>query len=258
MRHSHSSGKSGQTIVETVVGILFMIPIVLFLLDIGVLVLANTSNDNLAKSVARAAASAIDTSSSQGSAPAGYTAALNAADRFNESAIISKTGSSFVTGYCWNGLGTEDKQGTSWPNAVPAPNIGDVGVVTAMTVHLPVPFPFLPNSVDFQAKAVEPVVSIAAGASELAGGGAGNGGSPQPNVGGGGPRGGPAPAGGGLGAGGGGMGGIGGGMGGIGGGGLGAGGGGGGGDSHGLGGGGGPGGSTIPSGGGGGGGDRRD
>lgn len=167
-----------------------MIPIVLFLLDIAVLVMVNTANDNLAKSVARAAASAKDTSSGEGSSATGYSAAIAAASQYAESPIISKpAGGSFLTAYSWNGLGTEDKQGTAWPASVPAPNIGDVGVVTSMTVHLPVPFPFLPNTIDFQAKAVEPVVSIAAGANAvpsgsggptgnqpIGGGGIGNGG----------------------------------------------------------------------------------
>lgn len=184
MRDQDNVRSSGQSIIETVVGITFLIPIVLFLLDIGVLVLANTTNDNMAKTIARAAASARDSSSSEGSGPAAYSAALAAANKFSESAIITKPAAgSFVTGYCWNGLGNEDKQGSSWPNTIPTPNIGDVGIVTSMTVHLPVPFPFLPSTVDFQAKAVEPVVSIIAGADLAAGGGGSNGSGPPPGAG---------------------------------------------------------------------------
>ncbi len=154
---------SGQSIIETVVGIIFMIPIVLFLLDIAVLVMANTANDNLAKSAARAAASAKDTSTNAGTSKAAFSAANTAANSFAESAIITKTSGDFLTGFCWNAVGGLDNQG--WPGDAPA--MGNVGVVTSMTVKLPVPFPFLPSTVDFQAKAVEPVVSVVAGA-ELA------------------------------------------------------------------------------------------
>lgn len=155
---------SGQSIVETVVGIIFLIPIALFLLDIAVLVLSNTANDHLAISAARAAASGKDLSSGLGSATAGFTSAQIVSDRFASSAIINKpANSSFLTGYCWNGYGTPDVQGTVWPGNVPKPSAGSVGVITTMTVTLPVPFPLVPNSFDFQAMAVEPIVSIASG-----------------------------------------------------------------------------------------------
>lgn len=157
----------GQSIIETVVGIIFLIPIVLFLLDIAVLVMANTANDNLAKSVCRAAASAKDTGSNLGTPDAGYNAAVAAASTFATSDIIKPGGGSFVTGYCWNGLGNNNTQG-AWPNSIPKPEVGNVGVVTTMTVKVPVPLPLLPNQIDFVAKAVEPVVSIPAGADEFA------------------------------------------------------------------------------------------
>lgn len=168
---------SAQSIVETVVGIIFLVPIVLFLLDIAVLVMANTANDNLAKTVARAAASAKDVSTSEGTAAAGFSAATAAANTFAESGIIGKSSSgSFLTGYSWNGTGSPDSQGAAWPGSLPTPNIGDVGVVTSMKVSLPVPFPFLPSQIDFQAKAVEPIVSIAAGGAFDTGLGGGSGG----------------------------------------------------------------------------------
>lgn len=168
MERRNTRSSSAQSIVETVVGIIFLIPIVLFLLDIAVLVMASTANDNLAKSVARAAASAKDTGSGLGTAPAGYNAATAAAGTFASSDLIKPSSGSFLVGYCWNGMGTGDTQGTSWPSSVPQPNVGNVGVVTKMSVKVPVPFPFLPDSIDFQAKAVEPVVSIPAGADVLA------------------------------------------------------------------------------------------
>ncbi len=177
-KFKRSSGQSGQTIIETVVGIIFLIPIVLFLFDISVLVLANTANDNLAKTVARAAASAIDAASKEGTAQAAYSAAENAASRFAASALISKTDSgSFLTGFNWNGTGSQDNQGSSWKGE--NPEIGDVGVVTSIRVTVPVPFPFLPKSVDFDARAVEPIVSIAANTAPTIKPGPGSGGGQQ-------------------------------------------------------------------------------
>lgn len=157
------SRRSGQSIVETVVGIMFLIPIVLFLLDIAVLVMTNTANDNLAKSVARAAASARNAETEEGDEDAAYSAAETTANTMAESSIINKpSGGSFLTAFCWNEDGSPSTKG-AWPGSTPPPSEGNVAVVTTMTVRVPVPFPFLPNTIDFQAKAVEPVVSVAAG-----------------------------------------------------------------------------------------------
>lgn len=157
--------KRGQSIIETVVGIMFLVPIALFLLDIGVVVLGHTANDNLAKTVARAAASAKDTTYDEGTSAAGFSAAQAAAGSFAESAIITKpNGGSFLTAYCWNGVGNPQSEGLSWPGSMPQPGTGNVSVMTTMTVKMPVPFPFLPTQLDFQAAATEPIVSIVAGA----------------------------------------------------------------------------------------------
>lgn len=158
MPKSGQRKRLGQSIIETVVGIIFLIPIVLFLFDVAVLVLSNTANDNLAKSAARAAASATD-ASGKGNGNDAKTAASNIADNFATSPIIQKSGDSFVTGFEWNGgSGNDVKSGEA---ITPAPSDGQVAVITTMKVVLPVPFPFLPASQDFKAKAVEPIVSIA-------------------------------------------------------------------------------------------------
>lgn len=163
LRITRARKTTAQSLIETVVGIIFMVPVALFLFDIAVLVMANTANDNLAKSVARAAASAKDTGTNEGTPLAGFNAANQIANNFAESGLIQKPSSgSFLAGYAWNGNGTADSQGSSWPSRIPTPNVGDVGVVTSMQVKLPVPFPFLPSTIDFEAKAVEPIVSIAA------------------------------------------------------------------------------------------------
>jgi hypothetical protein len=113
----------------------------------------------LANSAARAAASAIDLSTSQGSQSVAYNAALNTAKQFAESPIITKSSPSFLTGFSWNDSGSPTTQG-AWPSAAVPPGIGDVAVVTSMTVNLPVPFPFVPSSFNFTAEATQPIVSI--------------------------------------------------------------------------------------------------
>lgn len=149
------------------VGIIFLVPIGLFLLDVCVLLLSNTANDRLANNAARAAASGTDLGSGLGTAIAGFTSAQIVSDSFASSAIINKPASSFLTGYCWNGYGSPDSQGTSWPLNVPKPSAGSVAVITTMVVNLPVPFPLVPKSFEFQAMAVEPIVSITAGAEQI-------------------------------------------------------------------------------------------
>ncbi|MBX9685613.1 MAG: hypothetical protein K2X27_02860 [Candidatus Obscuribacterales bacterium] len=151
------SSRKGQSIIETVVGIIFLVPIVLFLFDVAVLVLCNTANDNLAKSCCRAAASAVDTATNTGTADKAYDAANAIADSFAVSSIIEKPGASFLTGFSYND-GTVTPKGT--PPDPPAAT-GQVICVTTMRVKVPVPFPFIPSQVDFQAKDVEPIVSIA-------------------------------------------------------------------------------------------------
>lgn len=148
----------GQSIIETAVGIIFMIPIVLFLFDVAVLVMGNTANDNLAKSACRAAASA---TANVGGVPTGTKdAALTAAEKvvscFASSNILQCKG---LTNMCFDAV---DAKG-SWPSGAqdpPRPAAGQVGCITTMTVKAPVPFPCF-EKFDFRAVDVEPIVSIA-------------------------------------------------------------------------------------------------
>ena len=148
----------GQSIIETVVGIIFLIPIVLFLFDVAVLVLCSSANDNLAKSAARAAASATDAVTNNGTNAAARVAAIQICNNFQTSTLIQPAsagilGGKFMTGYFWNGPGG----GVEGTNANCA--AGQVCVVTTMRVNVPVPFgPFTGS--DFRARAVEPIVSI--------------------------------------------------------------------------------------------------
>ncbi len=165
---SRKCGSRGQSIIETVVGIMFLVPIVLFLFDIAVLVLCNTANDNLAKSTCRAAASATD-GSGAGTAKAAFDAADSVANSFASSAIINKSGGSFLTGFSYNANGTPSTGGGQYPGPIangagnpPPPEKGQVACITTMKVTLPVPFPVLPTTWEFQSRDVEPIVSIMA------------------------------------------------------------------------------------------------
>lgn len=168
MSLASSRRRRGQSIIETVVGIMFLVPIVLFLADIAILVLCNTANDNLAKSACRAAASATNASGT-GDATSGFAAAKAICQGFNcNQAIItapggSSDGSKLLTGFSYNpGVGgASNGGGPALPNGLPDPAAGQCTVVTTMHVLVPIPFPFLPSTYDFSAKDVEPIVSIA-------------------------------------------------------------------------------------------------
>src|SRR5437867_3748140 len=89
-----------HSLLEVVIGVALLVPIVLFLLDIGVLILASTTNDALAKEVARTASSAtgrvtlnenkirgIAVTVIEGSGPIALAAAREAAGHLAESYI---------------------------------------------------------------------------------------------------------------------------------------------------------------------------
>lgn len=157
--------RKGQSIIETIVGIIFLVPIVLFLFDVAVLVLASSANDNLAKSAARAAASATEPAApynGQGNKTVAKTAAEQICSNFAESTIIKRPGASFITGFHYhnpaNTPTTADAEGT--PEGADADcAVGQVCVVTTMDVKVPVPFAGFTGS-NFRARAVEPIVSL--------------------------------------------------------------------------------------------------
>jgi hypothetical protein len=124
----------GQSMMEVIIGCFAIIPIVLFLFDAIVLVLAQTANDSLAKEAARAAASQADNPVLQAQA------VRNVLGKFPRSGFIPAQPSANVTF-----------------DAVPHNNLI---VTTTLVVKLPVPVPFvnLPNPT-FSAKAVEPIVA---------------------------------------------------------------------------------------------------
>ena len=160
---------TGQSLIETVVGVMFLIPIVLFLLDIAVLVIANTANDNLVKSACRAAASATDASQNPaiGTSTVGFAAALAVCTNFATPSVIiqppgggAKNGAKMLTGfYYFSPTGGAQTTGT-WPGGTATPASGQVGCISTMLVTLPVPFPGF-TKFTFNAMDIEPIVSIA-------------------------------------------------------------------------------------------------
>jgi Flp pilus assembly protein TadG len=122
--------RKGSSIVETAAGLILLIPIVLFLVDVAAMVVAQTENDKLAKACARAAAEY----------PSNSGTASNAANLV----YTNQKDSTLLT-----------KQSLTGPTAV-------AGMVTCQTnikCNLPVPVPFIGTpSVLFSAKATEPVV----------------------------------------------------------------------------------------------------
>lgn len=158
--------RKGQSIIETIVGIIFLVPIVLFLFDVAVLVLASSANDNLAKSAARAAASAVEPAppfNGQGNKDVARAAADAICNNFAESTIIKKPGGgSFITGFHYHNPAGSPLPAT--PAGAAEGNdatcaVGQVCVVTTMDVRVPVPFGGFTGS-NFRARAVEPIVSL--------------------------------------------------------------------------------------------------
>lgn len=127
-----SKRDQGQCITEVVAGILFLIvPVSLFLLDVGVLVLAQSANDTLAKNAARAAAEQVDQTKAG-------EAVTNVIDSFPISGFVPQKPTADVTFAA-----------------------GTVTVKTTILVKLPVPVPFMPSLQEqsFDAQAREPIVS---------------------------------------------------------------------------------------------------
>ena len=127
---------NGAGIVEAVVGLFVVIPLVLALVDVGSMVVCQTSNDAMAKQAARAAAAA-NIVANPGS---DQTAAQN---------IISNwPGKSAIAGA---------------PTLVTfkgSAAAGQVYVRTQMTCVLPIPIPMAMTSINFQAEDTEPYTAI--------------------------------------------------------------------------------------------------
>lgn len=121
----------GQCLIEVLAGIFILIPITLFILDLVVLVLANSANDTLAKNCARAAANVQKPDQAK-------QAALKVLAGFQTSTIITAAN---LVDCNYN-------------------NKEDVQVETKISVKLPVPVLGINFSPVFHARAVEPIVGV--------------------------------------------------------------------------------------------------
>ncbi len=125
--------KSGQGLIEVLVGGIVLITVGWFGLDLAAIVMANSTNDGLAKSAARAAANQVDKK-------AAGEAANQCITHFASAGIITKV--------------KMDGDISYEPNKA-------VAVRTVMEVRPPVGFPGF-ETITFHAQAVEPIVGVPA------------------------------------------------------------------------------------------------
>ena len=125
-----SRGKRGSGLIEAILAATILVPIALFLLDLTVMIIANSMNDTAAKNAARAAAN-------QPNGGAAHAAATKALASFQASSIVKSLAISEFD--------------------YPAKGVGSVTVVTVMEVKLPVPVPGF-TGYTFKAGDVEPIV----------------------------------------------------------------------------------------------------
>jgi hypothetical protein len=128
----HSRGKRGSQLAEALVIGIFILMIALALIDLVVMVLANSVNDAAAKNAARAAANQPN-----------YDKALEAA----QNAVNGRKDktASFITSLILQTLDYSDH------------NI--VSCTTKMDMKLPIPVPGMGGNFTFMAKATEPIVA---------------------------------------------------------------------------------------------------
>ena len=142
-RKEHRSRKKGQATVEMVIGCIALVPILLFLIDIGVLVLANYINDDICHRAARAAANQVNAQDAQ-------TSASLVLSKFSKSTILPDLeclGASSDTPSSAGNVDYDQK----------AP--GQVVAATRITVKIPVPFPLMPETATFISRSVVPIVA---------------------------------------------------------------------------------------------------
>lgn len=122
--------KQAQSVVEMVAGTMILVPLVLFLLDIGTLVVANYINDDYCCRAARAAASQKDKD-------AALASVKGVLSKLQTSQII--TNMELMDPIAANPTPSDD---IDFDNKVP----GTVIVSTRIAANLPVPIPFLPDT----------------------------------------------------------------------------------------------------------------
>ncbi len=122
----------GQSLMETMAGLIILVPIGLFSYDLTYILIANENNEKLADNAARAAANHADSSSAQ-------LAAQQAIDDFQTSANYGKT---TLAAFEY------DMEGS-----------GQISLITQIDTKLPVSFgPW--KSISINAKGVQPIIGI--------------------------------------------------------------------------------------------------
>ena len=141
---------AGASLTEAVVGLVVLVPVVLALIDITAIVIAQTSNDALAKHAARQAAGQVAPSATMNQAQA--------------TALRQQAAQAVVTGYGSNSLCSAPQMvNYSEPNAGQAVSQQVVTVTTQIVCNLPVPVPMGgPATWTFKAQATEPVIGTRA------------------------------------------------------------------------------------------------
>lgn len=139
--------------IEMLVGVIVLVPIALFLFDLGTMVLGNIINGDLSKTVARAAASSPDGDSAK-------QAALKVVDSFAKSGIISGINLDFLDWRDPAAAKDSPQIGGQPPAGIPSAQPGQVLAATTLTVTLPVPFPMLPTTQKFTAYSIQPIVAV--------------------------------------------------------------------------------------------------
>jgi Flp pilus assembly protein TadG len=146
MQNLQSRRTRGASLVEAATGLVILVPVVLALIDITAVVIAQTSNDALAKHAARQAA---------GQANSTF-------------ALRQQAAQAVVTSYGSNSLCSSPQMlSYTEPNAALAISQQTVKVTTQIVCNLPVPVPMGgPSTQTFQASDTEPLVGVRASAAD--------------------------------------------------------------------------------------------
>lgn len=169
--HSSRGGRSkssrGQSIVELLAGLIVLIPVILFLVDLVVIYTAIQLNDSTARDAARAASTgrpAVHPPS--GNPETSLARARAVVDRVYQGGPTAASGNKgYVTGPIMEDLGSVDGEGqlNTGPRNVTVPGQfggqygGSYRVTTRVVVSLPASIPGLPPTVTFRSRQEFPI-----------------------------------------------------------------------------------------------------
>ena len=128
-----ASSRRGQSLVETIAGLMVLIPLGLFSFDLTIVLMANQTNKEIAENAARAASNQLGVAKAT-------QAAIGAINKATKTANITNI---TLLDLSYN-LGT-----------------GNVSVTTEVDVQLPVAFPGV-KQINLRYTAIEPIVAIPA------------------------------------------------------------------------------------------------